>query len=119
MQIAQKLSDAGHEVVAHNRSTDKIDIAVTHGAVAAYEKADVVRAFTGEQLVLWIMIPAEIIDAQLDEWLAIVPRGSIIIDGGNSDFRLTRERASKVADAGSTLLDCGTSGGVWGLPQRF
>ncbi len=43
MQIAQKLSDAGHEVVAHNRSTDKIDIAVTHGAVAAYEKADVVR----------------------------------------------------------------------------
>lgn len=119
MQIAQKLSDAGHQVVAHNRSTDKVDIAVTHGAVAAYEKADVVRAFSGEQLVLWIMIPAEIIDAQLDEWLAIVPRGSIIIDGGNSDFRLTKQRAAKVAEAGSTLLDCGTSGGVWGYRNGF
>ncbi len=119
MQIARKLSEDGHEVIAHNRSNEKVDEAVTYGATAAYEKADVVKAFEGEQLIVWIMVPAETVDDQLDEWLSIVPAGSIIIDGGNSDFRLTRERSKKVADAGSVLLDSGTSGGVWGYQNGF
>ena len=119
MQISRKLSENGHEVIAHNRSKDKIDEAVTYGAVAAYEKSDVVAAFNGEPLVLWIMIPAEVIDKQLDEWLSLVPKGSIIIDGGNSDYRLTAERAKKVAAMGSELLDSGTSGGVWGYQNGF
>jgi 6-phosphogluconate dehydrogenase len=119
MQISRKLSENGHEVIAHNRSHDKIDEAVTYGAVAAYEKSDVVAAFNGDQVVLWIMIPAEVIDQQLDEWLSLVPKGSIIIDGGNSDYRLTTKRADKVAAAGSLLLDSGTSGGVWGYQNGF
>jgi 6-phosphogluconate dehydrogenase len=48
-----------------------------------------------------------------------VPKGSIIIDGGNSDYRLTAKRAEKVAAAGSQLLDSGTSGGVWGYQNGF
>lgn len=119
MQISRKLSEGGHEVIAHNRSRDKVDEAVTYGATAAYEKADVIAAFQGEPVILWIMIPAEVIDAQLDEWLTLVPKGSIIIDGGNSDYRLTAKRAEKVAAAGSVLLDSGTSGGVWGYQNGF
>ncbi|MGI9027986.1 MAG: NAD(P)-binding domain-containing protein, partial [Candidatus Saccharimonadales bacterium] len=119
MQIARKLAEDGHDVIAHNRSSDKVDTAVGYGATAAYEKQHVVSAFEGEQVVLWIMVPADTIDAQLDEWLALVPEGTIIIDGGNSDFRLTRERAKKVAKAGSILLDSGTSGGVWGYENGF
>lgn len=119
MQVARKLSENGHQVIAHNRSKAPIDEAVGYGAVAAYEKPDVVKAFNGEQLVLWIMIPADVIDAQLDEWLVIIPKNSIIIDGGNSDYRLTTKRAEKVAAAGSQLLDSGTSGGVWGYQNGF
>lgn len=119
MQVARKLSENGHEVIAHNRSKEPIEEAVGYGATAAYEKTDVVKAFDGEQVVLWIMIPADVIDAQLDEWLTLVPKGSIIIDGGNSDYRLTQGRAEKVASAGSTLLDSGTSGGVWGYQNGF
>lgn len=119
MQISRKLSENGHEVIAHNRSKDKIDEAVTYGAKPAYEKADVVKAFGSDQVVLWIMIPAEVIDAQLDEWLSLIPTGSIIIDGGNSDYRLTAKRAEKVAAAGSVLLDSGTSGGVHGYKNGF
>lgn len=119
MQIARKLAEDGHDVIAHNRSSDKVDTAVTYGATAAYEKQHVVSAFEGEQIVLWIMVPADTIDEQLDEWLAIVPENSIIIDGGNSDFRLTKQRAEKVAKAGSVLLDSGTSGGVWGYKNGF
>lgn len=119
MQIARKLAEDGHDVIAHNRSNEKVDIAVGYGATAAYEKPDVVAAFGNEQVVLWIMVPAETIDGQLDEWLAILPQDSIIIDGGNSDFRLTKQRAEKVAQAGSVLLDSGTSGGVWGYQNGF
>ncbi len=119
MQIARKLAEDGHDVIAHNRSSEKVDIAVGYGATAAYEKQHVVAAFEGEQVVVWIMVPADTVDEQLDEWLAILPENSIIIDGGNSDFRNTQRRAEKVAAAGSTLLDSGTSGGVWGYQNGF
>ena len=119
MQIARKLSENGHSVIAHNRSTPSIDEAVTYGAIGAYSEEDVVKAFSGEQLVLWIMIPSDVVDKALDEWLQIIPKNSIIIDGGNSDFRHTKMRAEKVAAAGSQLLDVGTSGGVWGYENGF
>ena len=118
-QIAQKLAEGGHEIIAHNRSPEPIAEAVKHGAHAAYKKEDVVTAFAGQPVVLWIMLPAEIIDAQLDEWLKLVPKGSLIIDGGNSDFRHDQARADKVKSAGSSFMDIGTSGGVWGYKNGF
>jgi len=119
MQIARKLSEAGHEVVAHNRSHEPIEAAVKYGATAAFEKTEVVDLFGEQQVVLWLMIPADVVDAELDSWLQIVPKNSLIIDGGNSDFRLTKKRAARVKLAGSTLLDVGTSGGIWGYKNGF
>lgn len=58
-------------------------------------------------------------DAELDLWLKIIPKGSILIDGGNSDFRLTQKREKKVKELGSTFLDVGTSGGIWGYKNGF
>jgi 6-phosphogluconate dehydrogenase len=118
-QIARKLHDNGHEVVAHNRSPEKVDEAKAYGAIPAYSDQDVVDAFGGQPVVLWIMLPAEIIDSKIDEWLQLLPAGSIIIDGGNSDYRGDAARASKISNAGSLLLDIGTSGGVWGLKNGF
>jgi len=119
MQIARKLSENGHEVIAYNRSPEAIDEAVGYGAKAAYKKEGVVESFGGDQVVLWLMIPSEVVDAELESWLALVPKGSILVDGGNSDFRLTKKRAEKVASSGSILLDVGTSGGVWGYQNGF
>lgn len=118
-QIARKLHENGHEVVAHNRSPEKVDDAKAYGAIPAYSDQDVIDAFNGEPVVLWIMLPADIIDSKVDEWLQILPKGSVIIDGGNSDYRGDAARAEKVAAAGSSLLDIGTSGGVWGLDNGF
>lgn len=118
-QIARKLHENGHTVVAHNRSAEKVDEAKAYGAIPAYSDQEVIDAFSGDPVVLWIMLPAEVIDSKIDEWLQILPKGSIIIDGGNSDYRGDAARAERVNAAGSTLLDIGTSGGVWGLQNGF
>lgn len=118
-QIARKLHDDGHTVIAHNRSRGPVDEAAAYGATPAYDKQAVVDAFQGQPVTLWIMIPADVIEAELDGWLAILPRGSVIIDGGNSDYRGDSARGERVARSGSTLLDIGTSGGVWGIVNGF
>lgn len=118
-QIAQKLVEGGHDVVAYNRNRGPVDEAAGHGAIPAYERQDVISAFRDQPVILWVMIPADAIDTELSNWLTILPTGSIIIDGGNSDYRADTARADRVAAAGSTLLDIGTSGGVWGYTNGF
>jgi 6-phosphogluconate dehydrogenase len=120
MQIARKLAESGeHTVIAHNRHHEPIDQAAEYGAVKAYEKQDVLAAFGPDQVVVWIMLPDDIVDAQVDEWLTLLPKGSIIIDGGNSDFRNTKKLNERVSAAGSYLLDVGVSGGIWGYQNGF
>jgi 6-phosphogluconate dehydrogenase len=118
-QIAKKLHKNGHEVVAHNRSPEKVDEAKAYGAIPAYSDQDVIDAFNSEPVILWIMLPAEIIDSKVDEWLKLLPAGSTIIDGGNSDYRGDAARAERAATKGVKFLDIGTSGGVWGLENGF
>ena len=120
MQIARKLAESKeHEVIVLNRSPEPTKEAESYGAIAAYSKEEVLKAFADERVVVWLMLPAEITDAQVDEWLAIAPKGSILINGGNSDYRLTKVLAEKVRAAGSELLDIGTSGGIWGYQNGF
>jgi 6-phosphogluconate dehydrogenase len=120
MQIARKLAESGkHEVIAHNRHKEPIEEAVKFGAIRAYEKQDVLDAFGDDQVVLWIMLPDTIVDEQVDEWLTMIPKGSIIIDGGNSNYRMTQRLDKKVTAAGMHLLDVGVSGGIWGYDNGF
>ena len=119
MQIAHKLVDGGHEVIAHNRSLEKTQEAEQFGAIKTESKQQVVDAFAGEQAIIWIMLPANIVDEQADEWFSLLPEGSIIIDGGNSDYRLTKKLNERVNEHGMKLVDIGVSGGVWGYQNGF
>lgn len=119
MQIARKLAEDGHTVIAHNRSPEPIEQAASYGAVAAHTKADVLQAFGDDRPVLWIMLPADVVDAEVAAWLTLLPKDSIIVDGGNSDFRLTQKLNQTVKAAGCQLVDVGTSGGVWGYQNGF
>ncbi|MGB4768198.1 MAG: decarboxylating 6-phosphogluconate dehydrogenase [Candidatus Saccharimonas sp.] len=118
-QIAEKLFEDGHEVVAYNRSPEPVDTMVARGAIGAYSPQEAVQSFGSQPVVVWFMVPASVIDSIIDEWLPLLPAGSTLIDGGNSDFRQDRARAERVAAAGSELLDIGTSGGVWGKERGF
>jgi 6-phosphogluconate dehydrogenase len=118
-QIARKLQEDGHAVIANNRSPEPIDEMAKQGLIPAYSKEETVAKFGDERVVIWLMVPAEVVDNELAAWLKLIPKNSIIIDGGNSDFRLTKERAKLVAENGSVLVDVGTSGGVWGYQNGF
>ncbi len=119
MQIAKKLHEGKHEVTAHNRSRNSVEEVATLGMKPAYTKEDVIKSFGKSAVVIWLMIPSDTVDAELNEWLKIIPKKSIIIDGGNSDFRLTKKRSQIVLKKGSVLLDVGTSGGIWGYKNGF
>ena len=119
MQIAERLTQDGHEVTAHNRSPEPLETARGFGAKTAATKQETVAAFGDDKVVIWIMLPAEIVEQHVREWLQIVPKGSLLIDGGNSDFRLTKQHAAIVEAAGSEFVDVGTSGGILGFEQGF
>jgi 6-phosphogluconate dehydrogenase len=118
-QIAEKLADGGHRVIANNRSRGPIELAIKYKAEAAYTKQDALALASSGPVILWLMITDSAVDEELSKWLELIPRGSILIDGGNSDFRLTQKRSFMVKQSGSTLLDVGTSGGVWGYRNGF
>lgn len=119
MQIARKLAESEHEVIAFNRSRDKVEEAAAFGALAAYDKQTVAEAFGDEPAIVWVMLPAETVGEHIGEWLELLPKDSLIIDGGNSDYRLTRALNERVTAAGHRFLDVGTSGGVWGYQNGF
>lgn len=118
-QIARKLHEDSFTVIANSLHNETVDEYKKLGMLGAYTKEEVVKAFGSDQVVIWLMLPSETMDQELDLWLKLVPAGSIIIDGGNSDFRLTQKREKKVSDLGSAYLDVGTSGGVWGYKNGF
>lgn len=119
MQIARKLAEGGHEVIGFDVGADAITEASNYGVTGFTTEQEVADAFKGEPAAIWLMIPSEYVDKSLDSWLSVLPKGSLIVDGGNSDFRLTKERAAKTAAAGIELVDVGTSGGVWGYQYGF
>jgi 6-phosphogluconate dehydrogenase len=118
-QIAKKLHEGNHSVIVYNRSKNIVDEMGAMGMRTAYTREEVVNLFGKERIMLWLMIPADSVDNEIDEWLKLAPKGSILIDGGNSDFRLTKKRAELVSKEGSILMDVGTSGGIWGYENGF
>src|SRR5260221_9940553 len=82
LQIARKLAEDGHEVIAHNRSQEPMDEAVRYGATGAASKQAVMQAFGAGPVIIWIMLPAEIVDAQVDEWLELLPGAGLLFGAG-------------------------------------
>ena len=119
MQIARKLVEGGHNVIAFNRSPEPIAEIAAQGAHPAYTKDEVVQQIGTERAVVWVMLPAEITDDEIAEWSALLPAQSIVVNGGNSDYRKTQQLNEVVNASGHILIDVGVSGGIWGYERGF
>ncbi len=117
--MARRLLQDGHRVVAHNRSREPIDELAAEGAVAAYELEDVVSQLEAPRAI-WLMVPAgPPVDQQIAALVPLLDKGDIIIDGGNSRYTDTITRHDHLKEKGIHFLDAGTSGGVWGLQVGY
>ena len=117
--LALNLQDNGHEVVAYNRSRDRIDEIKKHGVFGAYSLDELVRGLSGRR-VIWLMVPAgSAVDELIGALAPILNKGDIIIDGGNSNYKDTLRRYETLKEKGIGFADVGTSGGVWGLERGY
>ena len=117
--MATRLAQGGHRVVASNRSRGPVDEAVTHGAVAAYSIKELVAALRPPR-VLWSMVPAgAVTDEALEEFAKHASKGDVFVDGGNSNFHDSQRRAERYGAQGFHYLDIGVSGGIWGLKLGY
>lgn len=120
MQIARKLAEGGHQVVALNRSPEPVAEAVSYGCTGVHTIPEALQQFEAtEPVTVWLMLPNEVTDGILAEWLAALPQRSVIINGANNDYRVTKVQYANVATAGSQLVDVGVSGGIWGYTHGF
>lgn len=119
MQIVERFLEHNHEVIAIDPEPDAVKAAVSKGATGAKSRAEAAESFDGQSAVVWLMIPSNVVDSELAEWLKVLPSTSIVIDGGNSDFRLTKKRYETAREKGIELIDVGTSGGILGIKNGF
>ena len=117
--LSRRLMRDGHEVAVHDVSADAIAALAAEGAIAVPNLADFVTALAAPRAV-WVMVPAGAITQSVISSLAeVLEPGDIIIDGGNSYYRDDIAHAAMLKEKGLHLVDCGTSGGVWGLTRGF
>jgi 6-phosphogluconate dehydrogenase len=109
----------GHEVVAFDPNEEAVGAAEGQGASGAHSLQELVKQLEPPRVV-WIMVPAgDITEKTLQDLRALLSSGDILIDGGNSNFRDSQRRARESASDGVRFLDCGTSGGIWGLENGY
>lgn len=117
-QMVQRLLTDGHEVVVYDVNQDAVNAMVDEGALPAVDYADLAGQL-GEQPIVWVMIPSQFVTDTLTELSSVLAEDSIVIDGGNSDYRDTIKHSSMLADNKISMVDVGTSGGIHGLENGF
>lgn len=118
-KMVERLLNHGHEVVVYNLTRKEIDEAVEKGAISANSTEDLVGKLDGRKLV-WLMVPnGKPVDENILTIAPLLTKGDVIVDGGNSYWRESVERGNKLKESGIEYIDCGTSGGVWGLANGY
>jgi 6-phosphogluconate dehydrogenase len=118
--MSRRLMKAGHQCVVYDRTANTREALAKDGAVAATSIADLVKALKDKPRAIWLMLPAGKATEEMVEQLGgLLERDDIVIDGGNSFYKNDIRRAKKLAEKGIRYLDCGTSGGVWGIERGF
>jgi len=119
LNMTKRLLRNGHEVVVFNLDKDPYDEVEKEGAVTTDSLEELVENLP-DRKVVWIMVPSgKAVDETVDKMEKLLTKNDIVIDGGNSYFKNSISHGKKLAEKGIFYLDCGTSGGVWGLEEGY
>ena len=116
--MVRRLMRGGHECVVYDVNADAVANVVKEGAHGT-SSLDAFAAVLKKPRVVWMMVPAAVVEQTVDDLSHRLERGDIIIDGGNSHYIDDIRRAKVLATQGIHYVDAGTSGGVWGLERGF
>jgi 6-phosphogluconate dehydrogenase len=116
--MVRRLMRSDQDCVVFDVSPDAVKAMEAEGATGASSLSDLVTKLKAPRAV-WIMVPAAIVDATIEEIRPLLSSGDIIIDGGNSYYIDDIRRAESLAKDGITYLDVGTSGGTHGLDRGY
>jgi 6-phosphogluconate dehydrogenase len=116
--MVRRLLRAGHECVAFDQNLQMVQTLATEGTVAAISLQELVAQLQPPRVV-WLMLPAAIVDRSLEQLASLLEPCDILIDGGNTHYVHDIRRAKALAEQGLHYVDVGTSGGVWGLERGY
>jgi 6-phosphogluconate dehydrogenase len=116
--LVRRLLRDGHRCVGYDRNPAVVKSLEAEGAVGAESIADFVDKLDKPRS-MWIMVPAGVVEQTLTQLRPLLDPDDIVIDGGNSYYRDDITRAQDLKRDGIHYIDCGTSGGVWGLDRGY
>ena len=117
--MTERLVRGGHRVVGYDLKAESRSRVEAIGAASATSLEGVVAKLAPPRT-LWLMVPAgDITDATIASLVPLLQAGDAIVDGGNSNYKDTLRRAGMLAERKIDFVDCGTSGGVWGLAEGY
>ena len=116
--MVRRLMRGGHACVAYDRSAEAVSALGREGATGAGSLADLAKRLAPPRVV-WMMVPAAVVDDVIAELMPLLGDGDTIVDGGNSHHADDLARAARLAGRGIQYVDVGVSGGVWGLDRGF
>jgi 6-phosphogluconate dehydrogenase len=118
--ITRRLMKAGHKCIVFDVSAKAREGLAKEGAVDAGALEDMVKKLSEKPRALWVMLPAgKITEDTVKHLSGLLEPDDIIIDGGNSFYKDDIRRAKELAAKRIRYVDCGTSGGVWGLERGY
>jgi 6-phosphogluconate dehydrogenase len=119
LNMSTRLVRGGHRVIGYARTAATVEEAVKLGAEGAHTLEDVARQLKTPRIV-WLMIPAgKVTDDTIEKLSTLLEAGDTIIDGGNSNYKESIRHAAFLEPKGIEFVDCGTSGGIWGITEGY
>ena len=116
--MVRRLMRAGHDCVVFDVSKDAVAALAAEGATATASLETFVQALRPPRAV-WLMVPAALVEAEVEALSALLAADDVLIDGGNSRYHDDIRRAQALSPRGIHYVDVGTSGGVWGLERGY
>ena len=117
--MAERLRLAGHKVVGFDFNKDATARLTSTGALGVNSLEDLVANLSAPRAI-WIMVPSgDPVDQTIAKLVPLMQAGDTFIDGGNSNYKDTQRRHAEATAKGFHYVDCGTSGGVWGLQEGY